>query len=201
MIFKQVDEIIREEKWQTRRMVRPGEIDDRTLAIDASEWPDINITIPNKINAVFTGRERDELRVKWHVGREYAVVYKRGLPTVHVRQLITGDYEWTNGHPDPAGGARGWFPLRIVVTALRQEPLQAITENDAVAEGIHNINGVYKYATPDLSDGYPSAREAYAGLWNSINKQPGQRWQDNPQVWVITFDLWDGVHAHNRSRG
>ena len=65
---------------------------------------------------------------------------------------------------------------RIVVTAIRQEHVQDITEEDALAEGCDDLNY------------YESARDEYMVLWDSIQPS-GRRWADNPEVWVIEFEL------------
>lgn len=62
---------------------------------------------------------------------------------------------------------------RFRLFAIYYEPLQEITEADARAEGIDYANPI----------------EAFAKLWDSINTKPGTRWQDNPQVFVLTFEL------------
>ena len=73
-------------------------------------------------------------------GRDYAIVPKRGQKQVG----------------------------RYVITAIRKERLQDITEADALAEGVASV-------------------EEYKALWNRINDRPGLRWDDNPEVWVISF--------------
>lgn len=65
---------------------------------------------------------------------------------------------------------------RIKICSLRAEFLQEITEADARSEGVESV-------------------EAYRQLWGSINgKTKGARWEDNPFVWVITFECVTGHH-------
>jgi len=164
VIFKQVDEILSGQKTQTRRVVKPGEgMYEASLALTAAG------------------------NVKWAVGKTYAVVPKRGLPGVWWKRVGTvalthnGMHEYHYpSNPDAAAIAlpvtraelekRGFRPLRIRITAIRQERLQAITEADAKAEGV-------------------SSKGEYAKLWNRINKRKGTRWSDNPLVWVLTFEV------------
>lgn len=60
---------------------------------------------------------------------------------------------------------------RINIKTIRRERLQELTENGARMEGV-----------PDVAE--------YKRLWESINdKTRGARWDDNPEVWVITFEF------------
>ncbi|WP_282294843.1 hypothetical protein [Stenotrophomonas sp. PS02289] len=84
---------------------------------------------------------------------------------------------------------RGWRPsihmprwacrLLVEITAVRVERLHAISEADAVAEGIDHerMNG---YA---LAGRHRSAGFAFQDLWTST----GGTWVSNPWVWVIEF--------------
>lgn len=59
---------------------------------------------------------------------------------------------------------------RVKVIEIRNQPLQEISDADAKAEGVENV-------------------AAYRELWDSINKAKGTRWEDNPLVWALTFQL------------
>jgi len=67
--------------------------------------------------------------------------------------------------------------LQLEITGLRIEPLHAITEIDACAEGVSLSRGA---ARP-----FKSCREAYAALWDTLHGN----WNANPWVWVIEFDV------------
>lgn len=84
---------------------------------------------------------------------------------------------------------------RLVLDVLgsRVERLQAITEADAKAEGMHEFKlptgSVWGYnakGTPGPHLG-GSAREAYAHLWEELNFKRGHGWKKNPWVWVVEF--------------
>ena len=66
---------------------------------------------------------------------------------------------------------------RFHLLNIRHEPLQTITEKDAAAEGISSPRhpGFYVYE--------------FAHIWESIHTKPGTCWQDNPNVFVLTFKL------------
>lgn len=77
--------------------------------------------------------------------------------------------------------------LFLEVTDLRAERLHQITKEDAIAEGINpEVTGDDLYENYD-NVGYRwiKAKESYKSLWQNINGN----WNDNPFVWVITFEL------------
>ena len=84
----------------------------------------------------------------------------------------------------PGRGKRAIEGKRIKVVALRVERVQNITEEDAIAEGVKPV------IRPDGSL-LVSACVGYKWLWESINKTKGTRWENNPLVAVITFEVVD----------
>jgi hypothetical protein len=81
---------------------------------------------------------------------------------------------------------------RITLRATQdayEEPLQDITEEDAVREGLYDDGGW----SPDNNDYVGlSAGHRFIDLWNSINTKPGSRWEDNPGVVVLNFKKIEG---------
>ena len=78
--------------------------------------------------------------------------------------------------------------LFLDVKELRTERLQNISEQDAIAEGVINLEGTilwYNY----IQDRYTcwSAIESYKSLWQKINGVDS--WEENPIVWVATFAI------------
>ncbi len=71
--------------------------------------------------------------------------------------------------------------------------MQDISEGDAVAEGVRLMRdggGVWvgREGPRNLVTPWPTASEAYADIWDSINSaRPGCAWADNPWVAVISF--------------
>lgn len=69
------------------------------------------------------------------------------------------------------------------IAAPRIERLQDISESDCIAEGVA-ISGFCTIEGASLW-----AKDRYMKLWDSINEKPGERWADNPFVWVYTFEV------------
>jgi hypothetical protein len=81
---------------------------------------------------------------------------------------------------------RGACRLVLEITEVRVERLNDISEADAIAEGIKPLPhhpGRWWFEGSSLN--FPSTRNAYGALWDSING-PGE-WAKNPWVWVIKY--------------
>jgi hypothetical protein len=75
----------------------------------------------------------------------------------------------------------GGIPYRIRIQDLREERVQDIIEEDAIAEGA-------PAELPGLKQS-DIARTWYRELWSLMYTRPGSRWEDNPTVCVIEFVL------------
>jgi len=143
MIFRQYEQVLKGTKTQTRRLVKPGElfkIDDPPY----NPWP-------------FSPTVLKDWRLKWRVGKTYAVQPGRGKKAVG----------------------------RIRITEIRRERLQDISTQDIFAEGIGiEWDGMfYPITTPDV------AIEQFVRLWDGIHVKPNTRWHDDPDVWVLSFEI------------
>lgn len=99
--------------------------------------------------------------------------FKDQVVTGHEKLFYRADYPelktssyWRKPLFMPRWAAR----LTLEITAIRKEPLHAITPEDVLAEGC-------------ASDQW----EEYAALWDQLNAKRGYDWEANPPVWVIEF--------------
>lgn len=82
--------------------------------------------------------------------------------------------------------------LTLTVTGVCHERLQDISHDDALAEGISEVDwqgehwSVTEFRPHELTMA-PTAAGAYKLLWGLLHAEHGQRWQDNPMVAVISF--------------
>lgn len=76
--------------------------------------------------------------------------------------------------------------IDLLITGVRVERLNAISESDAIAEGLerYNDDGIVYYGQYGRGDCRPEV--AYGDLWQSI--YGSESWQANPWVWVIEFE-------------
>ncbi len=111
-------------------------------------------------------------RLKWQVGKTYAVQTHRN--------------------------AKGLFRIRI--TAIHRERLQDISGEDAIAEGFDPGNDIAvpfaqfhpgkKAKTRESEDPRRLlALENFREAWDELYDRKGLRWNDNPEVWVLTFEV------------
>ena len=77
--------------------------------------------------------------------------------------------------------------LTLIVTDVRVERLQDISEADCIAEGIERHGRFYGVHDADWDDAHLSAVAAYKLLWNTINGVGA--WDKNPWVVAVSFDV------------
>ncbi len=85
--------------------------------------------------------------------------------------------------------------ILLEITNVRVERLNAISEEDARAEGIID-GGCLNCGEPEpcgCANPEPDATDAFAYLWQSIYGQ--ESWNANPWVWVIEFKRVEGGTA------
>ncbi|HBR0925248.1 TPA: hypothetical protein L9K48_004393 [Klebsiella quasipneumoniae subsp. quasipneumoniae] len=85
--------------------------------------------------------------------------------------------------------------ILLEITDVRVERLNAISEEDARAEGIID-GGCLNCGEPKpcgCANPVPDATDAFAYLWQSIYGQ--ENWNANPWVWVISFKRVEGGAA------
>ncbi|EKN5943835.1 hypothetical protein DVP82_23185 [Yersinia enterocolitica] len=107
-----------------------------------------------------------------------------------VPDVIPGYWYWADGNPEwgnwtkpkpsihmPRRASR----INLLITGVRVERLQDISEQDARAEGVKAWRG----PAEELVGG----KLAFFELWDSIyGQKEGENWQANPWVWVINFE-------------
>ena len=88
--------------------------------------------------------------------------------------------------------------ITLEIVSVRVERLQDISEADARAEGVRQMNDtsgcwVSREGPGNLVTPWPKARDAYSDLWEQINGEGS--WEKNPWIWVITFRRFEANHG------
>jgi hypothetical protein len=188
--------ILAGEKTQTRRVIKPQPPQDLTWGgwivsttgdnkeIGCAEWDDFDRGLVTKSHTVRCpyGQPGDRLWVRetWATGWFANGTPPRDLPKetrVYYRAtpgpVREDHYKWRPSIHMPRWASR----ITLEVTGIRAERLQAITEPDAVAEGVPVITD------PEC----PPPAFRFRALWDSINAQRGFAWGGDPWVWVVEF--------------
>ncbi len=149
-------------------------------------------------------------RLKYQVGRTYKLVAGRTLPQVYYRII---DNEIDLAHKRDCGKwllfkrehdlywretleSEGWQPLSYRITGLREEPLQDISEADAIAEGVERDEGTEMYLHYYHGEHWCyTAKESYITQWDSLHAKKGNGWDTNPIVHVIEFEEVSATRA------
>lgn len=148
-----------------------------------------------------TETRRTSTKDTYKVGHVYSIVPKRAKPTVWYRWLNLKIDIWHEHYspstPQPLPfDQTNWAPLRVRILSKNWEPLHDITEAGAIAEGIISVPMLVDgktegwYMCDLLRHTFPTAVEAYAHLWDTINgKSKEFCWSANPLVCVHKFEL------------
>lgn len=184
--------ILAGKKTQTRRVVKPQPpglwMKPETAVITDHHgcWAFSRIA-PNGM-AVAWPRGANSIRCPYGVPGDRLWVRETWFPETPNRAIYRADGEFEDGYAGP-----GWRPSihmprwasRIIleVTDVRVERVQAITEEDAKAEGVPPERA----ARIGADHGTLQHTLAFAVLWDSINAPRGFGWATNPWVWCLTF--------------
>lgn len=136
------------------------------------------------INRCPYGKPGDRLWVRetWANGATRAM-YRAGCN----ESYTPPDGQWRPSIHMPRWACR----LLLEVTDVRVERLQAITYEQAAAEGVHRDQRMW-YATDEGGPAFKYPEQAFAQLW----RQTGGDWDANPWVWVVEFKRAEVTNVH-----
>ncbi|PXJ26349.1 hypothetical protein DMR11_00075 [Klebsiella pneumoniae] len=80
--------------------------------------------------------------------------------------------------------------ILLEITDVRVERLNAISQEDAQAEGMELTGWRPTYSDPDSGGEVMTPYDNFAELWSSIYGD--ESWKANPWVWVISFERVEG---------
>jgi len=197
--------ILEGRKTQTRRVMKtqPFLVDSewrvdiaaRPAGKDVYWWPVTGAANDKLLRHCPYGLPGDLLWVRetWQIVKDSSAppkIWYRADPGVEdcVAKSLVGWPGWRPAIHMPRDACR----LVLEITAVRVERLQAISEADAIAEGLRVYkcsSGDYPCYAIDDNPGWTDARFAFEVLWNRINEKRGHGWVTDPWVWVVEFKL------------
>lgn len=184
--------ILEGRKTQTRRVMKPQP--------EANDWIDTPMCQYGHIGDLLWVRET------WGTLPEYDSIKPSDLPNCPIYYNASQRYYPFStisdiGKKRPSIFMPRWASrITLMVTNVRVERVQDISEEDAIAEGIQRFDygaDSYKpeycticFGTQELALGamHTTAKGAFSRLWDSINSKRGYSWASNPWVWIIEFE-------------
>ncbi|MGL5446564.1 MAG: hypothetical protein ACRDBL_04565 [Rhabdaerophilum sp.] len=82
--------------------------------------------------------------------------------------------------------------LTLLVTDVWVQRLQDISQADAFSEGCDRLELPDHVPLPPGCLANNTYRVGYAALWDSLHADPGTRWEDNPWIYAVSFDVRHG---------
>jgi hypothetical protein len=189
--------ILEGRKTQTRRIAKPytrgAEIidtyTDGSIRYQVERWPNGVVAKPSLGCACKYGMVGDRLWVRetWSCPRQIGGSFVREKRMYKADELSPWlDYSSVVWKPS-IHMPRQFSRLSLHLTAVRVERLQAITTQDALAEGIDEHGHELQTEMARDHQRNRSAIENFALLWDSLNAKRGYGWDVNPWVWVLAF--------------
>ncbi|OWF79180.1 hypothetical protein B4900_10935 [Yersinia rohdei] len=189
-----VNAILSGRKTQTRRIIREKTLHLFDVAASAGECHSLELCDERSqsyyLEFCQLGQPGDQLWVRETFGKYRAA--PSGFVYRADGELPCGDPErWTPSIHMPRWASR----INLLITGVRVERLQDISEQDALAEGLktgkfgNENNWQDGFYMPGDNQPHFSAKLAFRELWDSIyGQKEGENWQANPWVWVIEFE-------------
>ncbi|MFU0502978.1 hypothetical protein [Pseudaminobacter sp. NGMCC 1.201702] len=183
-------------KTQTRRVLSS----DKPNSLFYEQWSDSYVLDPG--NQSWRDRElryragdRLYVREAWRVTKTLDHVAPRDLDRTTIPEWLATDPELYQGRKRPGMHLPRWASrLTLIVTDVRVQRLQEISNEDALAEGVDPLDWqLARYQAEFREGGIVSSTEtrnyipAFHRLWDSLNAGRGYGWDVNPWVVAITF--------------
>ncbi|HFT3529532.1 TPA: hypothetical protein ACHV5P_000878 [Klebsiella variicola] len=124
----------------------------------------------------------------------YRANYPEHVPSHYENVPPDDEIRWTPSIHMPRWASR----ILLEITSVRVERLNAISEEDAMREGIDTdrlaeSQDNYDCIADHNMTGRPTAKGYFSDLWQSIYGE--ESWKANPWVWVIEFKRVEGGAA------
>jgi hypothetical protein len=96
------------------------------------------------------------------------------------------DVKWTTGIHMPRWATR----TMLAVESVRRENVHDLNATDLIAVGqLATLAGWYWQRSQPTRGIWRDPQPAFAAMWNASHTTRGERWDDNPEIIVLTFRL------------
>lgn len=186
---KMVKAIIANQKTQTRRVIKPQPLKyfpkgANDIYKEPEWWSFIYPTNYDSDTHLFRKCPYGQIGGKLYVRESFAyypddnhVIYKAEEGEDLKKMGVNLQGCWKPSIHMPKKFARIW----LEIINIRVEKVQDITAAECCLEGIDILEGKNHYEAAD------DAYKKFQILWDSINKNRGFGWDNNPYVWMIEF--------------
>ncbi|EMM8868934.1 TPA: hypothetical protein R1870_001239 [Klebsiella oxytoca] len=177
-----------------------GELSAGNYLNSAFGKPDDRIWVRETWGVVSHELDEDGRIQPWTPDRPATAIHEmpfgNGYYSGHAIYAADGDFTWgdDDGYED---GRSCWKPsihmpktasrILLEITDVRVERLNAISQEDAQAEGMALTGWRPTYSDPDSGGEVWTPYDNFAQLWESI--YGADSWKFNPWVWVIEFKV------------
>lgn len=79
--------------------------------------------------------------------------------------------------------------ITLIVSDVRVQRLQEISEDDAVAEGVERDSDGWRDYQMPTTQCCATARDSFRTLWDSLNAARGYGWDANPWIAAVSFTV------------
>lgn len=180
-----VQAILSGRKTQTRRIISEKTLHLFDVAASAGECHPLELCDDRSqsyyLDFCPLGKPGDQLWVREAFAAglctESTLAYRATHKTEDLEEGWGETIKWTPSIHMPRWASR----INLLITGVRVERLNDISEQDARAEGVKAWRG--------LAEELVGGKLAFFELWDSIyGQKEGENWQANPWVWVINFE-------------
>ncbi|OWF83366.1 hypothetical protein B4907_11620 [Yersinia kristensenii] len=188
-----VQAILSGRKTQTRRIISEKTLHLFDVAASAGECHPLELCDERSQSYYLEfcplGKPGDQLWVREAFATglctESTLAYRATHKTEDLEEGWGETIKWTPSIHMPRWASR----INLLITGVRVERLNDISEQDAISEGLECYvdDGVPYYGPFNNGDCRPDV--VFRGLWDSIyGHKEDENWQANPWVWVIEFE-------------
>lgn len=140
------------------------------------------IFTPEHIEMILAGKKTQTRRVCKSKDGHASEVQEGDSAFSITKVWASGKLKWQVGKTyaiQPGRNAKGVGLIKL--TSIGVDWLQCISDADSEREG-------YPVAPRTGVSVYEGLNE-FITIWNALNTRKGTRWEDNPLVWILTFEL------------